>query len=234
MLKYAGMFTIVGVAADMRYMAYDFDKPVGAMFYLPEAQAAHFDEAALNSGDAWSHYLYNIVLWAPGHPVNLQAQVKKAMADIDPNIVVQGIDPYAGVLSGDFQQQSMIATLTLLFGGLGLVLAAVGLYGVTAYTVEQRTSEIGVRMALGADRSSVVRMVLRGAFLQVGIGLALGIPAAILAGRAMADQLYGVRPWDPAMLAAATVMLGLAAFLAAVIPARRAAGLDPVEALRNE
>ncbi|MGA8530366.1 MAG: ABC transporter permease [Acidobacteriaceae bacterium] len=233
-MKYAGMFTVVGVAADMRYMAYDFDKPVGPMFYLPEAQTAHFDEAQLNSGDVWSHYLYNVVLWAPGHPVNLQAQVKKALTDIDPNLVVQGVDKYSDVLAGDFQQQSMIATLTLLFGALGLVLAAVGLYGVTAYTVEQRTSEIGVRMALGADRGSVVRMVLRGAFLQVGIGLALGIPAAILAGRAMAGQLYGVRPWDPVMLAAATALLGLAAFLAAVIPARRAAGLDPVEALRME
>ncbi|HEX3986052.1 MAG TPA: ABC transporter permease [Acidobacteriaceae bacterium] len=233
-MKYAGMYTVVGVARNMRYMAYDFDKPVGPMFYVPEAQTAHFDEEQMKSGETWSHYLYNIVLDAPGHPANLQAQVKKALADIDPNLVLQGVDKYSDVLAGDFQQQSMIATLTLLFGGLGLVLAAVGLYGVTAYTVEQRTSEIGVRMALGADRGSVVRMVLRGAFLQVGIGLALGIPAAILAGRAMAGQLYGVRPWDPAMLAAATAMLAMAAFLAAVIPARRAAGLDPVEALRNE
>jgi len=233
-MKYAGVYTVVGVAADMRYMTGDLDKPVGPMFYLPEAQTAQFDEAAMSSGEAWSHYLYNIVLWAPGHPPDLQAQVKKAMADIDPNLVVQGVDQYSDVLAGDFQQQSMIATLTLLFGGLGLVLAAVGLYGVTAYTVEQRTSEIGVRMALGADRASVVKMVLRGAFLQVGIGLALGIPAAILAGRAMAGQLYGVRPWDPVMLAAATALLGVAAFLAAVIPARRAAGLDPVDALRVE
>ena len=234
MMKYAGLYTVVGVVADMRYMVYDLDKPVGPMMYLPEAQTAHFDEGPMNSGEAWSHYLYNIVLWAPGHPPDILAQVKKAMADVDPNLVVQGVDKYSDVLEGDFQQQSMIATLTLLFGGLGLVLAAVGLYGVTAYTVEQRTSEIGVRMALGADRASVVRMVLRGAFLQVGIGLALGIPAAILAGRAMAGQLYGVRPWDPVMLLAATVLLGLAAFLAAVIPARRAAGLDPVEALRVE
>ncbi len=108
------------------------------------------------------------MLWAPGHPANLQAQVKKALAEIDPNLVVQGVDKYSDVLDGDFQQQNMIATLTLLFGGLGLVLAAVGLYGVTAYTVEQRTGEIGVRMALGADRRSVVQMVLQGAFVQVG------------------------------------------------------------------
>jgi ABC-type antimicrobial peptide transport system permease subunit len=128
----------------------------------------------------------------------------------------------------------MISTLTTLFGVLGLVLAAVGLYGVMAYMVEQRTSEIGVRMALGADRGSVVKMVLRGAFSQVGIGLALGIPAAMGAGRLMSDQLFGVKPWDPTMLAMATLLLALATLLASVIPARRAAGVQPMVALRNE
>ena len=122
----------------------------------------------------------------------------------------------------------------VLFGALGLVLAAVGLYGVTAYGVEQRTSEIGVRMALGADRGSVVAMVLRGAFRQVGIGLALGIPAAIGAGYLIASRLFGVTPWDPLMLAGAALLLGLATLIAAVIPARRAASVDPVQALRSE
>jgi ABC-type antimicrobial peptide transport system permease subunit len=103
-----------------------------------------------------------------------------------------------------------------------------------AYTVEQRTSEIGVRMALGADRGGVVRMVLRGAFSQVGIGLALGIPAAIGAGRLMHNQLYGVKAWDPIWLALATLLLCAAGLLASVIPASRAAGVDPMRALRNE
>jgi ABC-type antimicrobial peptide transport system permease subunit len=137
-------------------------------------------------------------------------------------------------VSDDFQQENMIATLTTLFGVLGLVLAAVGLYGVMAYNVEQRTSEIGLRMALGADRWQMVRMVLRGAFSQIGIGLALGIPAAIGAGKLMSDQLFGVRPWDPVMLASATLLLSLAALLASLIPARRAAGVEPMVALRNE
>jgi len=122
----------------------------------------------------------------------------------------------------------------MLFGALGLVLAAVGLYGVMAYTVEQRTSEIGLRMALGADRVGVVRMVLRGAFSQIGIGLALGIPAAIGAGRLMSGQLFGVKPWDPVMLTFATLLLSLAALLASIIPASRAAAVEPMVALRNE
>jgi ABC-type antimicrobial peptide transport system permease subunit len=103
-----------------------------------------------------------------------------------------------------------------------------------AYTVEQRTSEIGVRMALGADRGSVVKMIMRGAFSQIGIGLALGVPAAIGAGKLMSDQLFGVKPWDPVMLALAVLLLGVAALLASAIPARRAAGVDPIVALRNE
>ena len=115
-----------------------------------------------------------------------------------------------------------------------LVLAAIGLYGVTAYGVERRTSEIGVRMALGADRLSVLAMVLRGAFGQVGIGLALGIPAAIGAGHLIASQLFGVAPWDLLMLSGATLLLLMAALTAAVVPACRAAKVDPMQALRAE
>ena len=185
------------------------------------------------SGEIWSHYLYNIVIWAPGNPPGMEDRVRKALASIDPNFVLYGVDPYTKVVAGDFQQENMIATLTTLFGVLGLVLAAVGLYGVLAYTVEQRTSEIGVRMALGADRGQVIKMVLRGAFSQIGIGLALGIPAAIGAGKLMNNQLFGVKPWDPMVLALAARMLGLAALLASAIPARRAAGVEPMVALRT-
>jgi putative ABC transport system permease protein len=103
-----------------------------------------------------------------------------------------------------------------------------------AYMVEQRTSEIGVRMALGADRGQVIKMVLQGAFSQIGTGLALGIPAAIGVGKLMKDQLFGVKPWDPVMLALATLLLAFAALLASFIPAQRAAGVEPIIALRNE
>ena len=174
------------------------------------------------------------MIWAPGDPPGMEDKVRKVLASVDPNLVLYGVDPYSNVLSNDFQQENMIATLTSLLGVLGLVLAAVGLYGVMAYSVEQRTSEIGLRMALGADRGSVVKMVLHGAFSQVGIGLALGIPLAIGAGKLITDQLFGVKPWDPVMLAIATLSLGVAALIATVIPARRAAGVEPMVALRNE
>jgi putative ABC transport system permease protein len=233
-IKYSATFEIVGVTKDMRYLTYDYKDPVRPMFWVPEAQTVQYDDPAFVSGEIWSHYLFNIVIWAPGNPPGMEERVRKALASVDPNLVLYEVDPYTKVLSADFQQENMIATLTTLFGVLGLMLAAIGLYGVMAYTVEQRTSEIGVRMALGADRGSVVKMVLRGAFSQVGIGLALGIPAAVGAGMLMSRQLFQVKPWDPVMLSMATLLLALAALLASVIPARRAAGVEPMVALRNE
>jgi predicted permease len=224
-----GLYEIVGVASDVNFG--DGRQPI---YFLPEAQGTLFDDAETEEREVWSHYLYSIVIWAPGNPPGLEAQLKRALADVDPNLMLYGVQPYSEVIQNGFARQNMIASLTWLFGALGLVLAAVGLYGVTAYGVEQRTSEIGVRMALGADRASVVAMVLRGAFWQVGLGLALGIPAAIGAGHLIASQLFGVSPWDPLILSVAALLLGLAALIAAVIPARRAASVDPMQALRAE
>ena len=104
----------------------------------------------------------------------------------------------------------------------------------TAYSVERRTSEIGIRMALGADRLAVLGLVLRSAFLQVAIGLAVGIPIAMLGGHAMASQLFGVKPYDPLVLSSTLGVLCVAAFLAALLPARIAANLEPMQALRTE
>ena len=233
-IKYSATFEIVGVTNDIRYMTYEYKKPVRPMFWVPEAQTVPYDDPAFQSGEIWSHYLYNIVLWAPGSPPGMEERVRKALAAVDPNLVLYGVDPYAKVVSADFQQQNLVATLTTLFGVLGLVLAAVGLYGVLAYMVERRTGEIGLRVALGADRGRVIAMVLAGAFRQVGVGLALGIPAAIGAGNLMTAQLFGVQPWDPVMLVVATLLLGLAALVASMIPAWRAAGLEPMAALRTE
>jgi predicted permease len=233
-IKYSATYEIAGVINDVRYMTYEYKKPVRPMFWVPEAQTAQFDDPGFQSGEIWSHYLYNIVLWAPGNQPDMEQRVRKALASVDPNLVLYGVDPYSKVVSADFQQQRLIATLTTLFGVLGLVLAAVGLFGVLAYMVERRTGEIGVRMALGADRGRVVGMVVAGAFRQVGAGLAIGIPAAIGAGKLMTTQLFGVQPWDPVMLTIATLLLGLGALVAAMIPAWRASCVEPMAALRTE
>ena len=232
-IRYSATYEIVGVVGDIRYMTWGIRDPVRPMYLVPQAQIAQFDDPAFMSGETASHYLGNIVIWAPGDPPGMEERVRKALASVDPDLVLYNVDPYEQVVSGDFSQEKMIAILTSLFGVLGLILASVGLYGVLAYMVEQRTSEIGVRMALGADRWQVTKMVLRGAFLQIGIGLAIGIPAAVGAGRLMTTQLFGVKPWDPIMLALAVLTLGLAALLASAIPARRASGVEPMVALRN-
>ena len=233
-IQYADKFEIVGVVRDIRYMTWGYKDPVRPMFWLSETQSVKYDDPQFNTFDLFSHFLNNIVIWAPGNPPGIEAKVRQALASADPDLVVYGVNPYSKILAGDFQQENMIATLTMLFGALGLVLAAVGLYGVMAYTVEQRTREIGVRMALGADRANVVRMVLRGAFFQVGIGIGIGIPLAIVTGWLMTRQLFGVSPWDPRMLTAASLLLCAAALLASWVPAARAASVDPMAALRAE
>jgi ABC-type antimicrobial peptide transport system permease subunit len=128
----------------------------------------------------------------------------------------------------------MIARLTVLFGILALLLATVGLYGVTAYTVARRTSEIGIRMALGAERSSVVASVMRSALFQTVLGLAIGVPTALLCVRFVQAQLYEVKGLDVAVLVGSTLTLLVAAALAGLIPARRASSIDPAQALRIE
>jgi len=233
-VKNSSTFEIVGVVKDIRYMTYNYKEPPGPMVWVSETQTARYDDPAMSEGEKFSHFLYNIVIWAPGDPPAMEEKVRKAMATVDPNLVLYGVDPYREVVNADFQQENMIATLTSLFGLLGLVLAAVGLYGVMTYSVEQRTNEIGLRMALGADRKDVVSMVLRSAFLQIGIGLGIGIPLAIEAGRLMKDQLFGVQPWNPTMLLASAGMLAVAAMVASLVPVRRAVSVEPMVALRNE
>jgi putative ABC transport system permease protein len=232
-IRYSATYEIIGVSRDMRYMTWAYREPVRPMFWVSEEQMVKYDDPSFVNMETGSHFLSNIVIWAPGNPPDMEERIRKALGSIDPNLVIYTVDSHDKVVSNDFQREAMVAALTSLFGVLGLVLAAVGLYGVLAYMVAQRTSEIGLRMALGADRVRVRKLVLRGAFLQIGIGLAIGIPAAIGAGNLMSNQLYAVKPWDPVMLALAALMLGLAALLASAIPARRAAAVEPMVALRN-
>ena len=181
-----------------------------------------------------THFIEGAVLKLHGGTEGLEPQVRRIFSEVDPNLTVQNIQTMQQRVDANLDQQRAIAQLTGLFGILALVLAAVGLYGVTAYAVEKRTGEIGVRMALGADRRNVIALVLRGAFSQIVIGLLIGVPVSIACARLIAAQLYHVKGWDPLVLFGAILSLGLCAFLASVVPAKRAASIDPVQALRAE
>ena len=137
-------------------------------------------------------------------------------------------------LTRNFNQDRLIARLAGLFSLLALLLACVGLYGVTAYSVARRTGEIGIRMALGADRKKVLGLVLRGVLVQLGLGLAVGIAAAFGGGRLLASQLYGIKGYDPVILGLAAVVLAACSLAAGFVPAQRAASIDPMQALRTE
>jgi ABC-type antimicrobial peptide transport system permease subunit len=188
----------------------------------------------MNMIEAQSMFVSSMVLSFNAPQPNADALIRRTLAGIDPNLTVMDLRSLDAQVAGNFNQERLIARLTSLFGVLALILASVGLYGVMSYFVARRTSEIGIRMALGATRASVLTMVLRGALWQVLIGLALGIPAALIAGHLMAGMLYGVGGHDPWALAGATLVLGLCATVAGFIPARRAASIEPMQALRSE
>jgi len=159
---------------------------------------------------------------------------RSTLALIDPNLTVIHFNTYDSEVAGNFNQDRLIARLTSLFGVLALILASVGLYGVMSYFVARRTSEIGIRMALGASRSRVVTMVLRGALWQILAGLALGVPAALFAGHLMASFLYEVSGYDPFAFLGAILLLAICAIVAGFVPARRAASIDPMQALKTD
>ena len=230
----AGTFRIVGVTRDAKYAGWGLDKPARAMFYVPLTQYVHYSSPLMQRIELRSHFIGGIVLVTRTSPGAIEPGLRKALADTDPNLTIIRVGTMRQQIAVVFDQQRAVASLAGLFGIVALLLAAVGLYGVTAYTVAQRTNEIGVRMALGADRSKVVRLVLRGAFRRVAIGLVLGVPLAIGAGRLIAAQLYGVKTWDPLALSVAVLSLGACAFVAAIIPALRAAAISPMDALRAE
>ncbi len=231
--KYSSTFEIVGVVRTANYTdpAGHWRRPI---MFVPLAQHAHYDNPLMQWMDDRSHQIESAVLDLRGSMVDLEPQIRRAFSEVDPNLTIVRIQTMQEQVASRFDQQRTMAQMTGLFGLLALVLAAIGLYGVTAYTVERRTSEIGVRMALGADRTNIVRLVLRGAFLQVLIGLAIGIPVSIGAGRLIASQLFQVSSWDPLVLAISVLALGVCALVASMIPAQRAASIDPVKALRTE
>jgi macrolide transport system ATP-binding/permease protein len=179
-------------------------------------------------------YAGAIMLQTKGSVEGLESQVRHTLANINPNLTLTNFNTFSGQIYGQFNQERLIARLTLMFGLLALILASVGLYGVTAYSVARRTPEIGVRMALGANRGSVIGMVMREAMMQAAIGLAIGIPVAWMCARFVQSQLYSVGGHDGTVLAGAVLVLVLSACAAGLIPAQRAASTDPVKALRTE
>jgi ABC-type lipoprotein release transport system permease subunit len=221
------------VVANAKYA--DPQTDAKAMFFEPLSQWQHnLKDPIFVNLETQTHYITAIVMDFHGAPQNLEAAVRRTLAHVDPNLAIVNLRSLDFQMAGNFSQERLIARLTTLFGLLALLLTSIGLYGITSYQTTQRTREIGLRMAFGADRSRVIGLVMRGAFRQVALGLALGIPIALVGAHYMADQLYVVKSYDPLSLIIAAVVLMAAAMLAGFVPARRAASVDPMQALRAE
>jgi ABC-type antimicrobial peptide transport system permease subunit len=163
---------------------------------------------------------------------NMEKLALGTLASINSNLTIVKFQTFQQQIDARFTEERLVARLTSLFGALALLLAALGLYGVTAHTVVRRTSEIGIRMALGAERGRVVSMVLRGTMLQAVFGLLIGAPVSMLCVRYVKSQLFEISTVNLSVMLAAIAMLAVSAAIAGIIPARRAASISPVEALR--
>ena len=223
-VSHSGDFEIVGIVEDAKYQ--DTRGPAYATFFLPLLQTP--------PGGPLAGWVGDVELRVAGRPQNLEPAVRKTIAEVDPNLPVLSVVSFGEQVARSFNQERLIARLAELFGVLALILAGVGLYGVTAYAVARRTNEIGIRMALGADSGNVLGLVLRAALTQLGLGLAIGIPAALAGGYLLASQLYGVKNYDPIVLGLAAIILAACAMFAAFVPAQRATRVDPMVALRYE
>jgi macrolide transport system ATP-binding/permease protein len=233
--EYSGTFEIVGVFRDFKMNLQYTHEDVHPVFLRPLTQQfTGYKEQGPIRAETRSMFVNAMILDFHSAPPNVDALVRNTLAGINSNLTVTDLRSFRDQLAGNFNQERLVARLTGLFGLLALVLASVGLYGVMSYFVARRTSEIGIRMALGATRPSVVNMVMRGALWQILIGLVLGIPASLYVGYLMKVMLFGVDSYDPAALAGAPLMLVIFAAAAAFIPARRAASIEPMQALRTE
>ena len=230
--KFSKSFEIVGIAADAKYR--QPDQPAVPMYFLPRPQVTAYDNAGTMAFESRSLYVNDIVLRFAAHSGSMDAPIRRAFAEIDPNLTVIRIQTLETQVESQLNQETLIVRLTSLFGLTALLLASIGLYGVTSYSVARRSKEIGIRVALGADRKSVVAMVLRNAYMLVAIGLALGVPIALAMGRIMGTRLYGISWYNPAILAGAGIILAAFALAATIAPARRAAALDPMQTLHGD
>jgi predicted permease len=216
-----GAYELVGVVegtsyTDVRWNAHH------PMYFVPLPQRSE------------AGYAGAIVIQTARPMSDMESIARRTLMEINPNLAMQKFQTFDAQIADQFTHERMLSRLMTLFGGLALLLATVGLYGVTSYTVARRRPEIGIRMALGAKRASVIALVMRGALMQGLVGLAIGVPVALLCVRFVKAQLYDITNVDAGVLAGAIAMLAAAACLAGMIPARRAAGVDPMEALRSE
>src|SRR5579884_1484760 len=228
-----GAHEIVGVVEDTTYTSIYWKNH--AMYFLPLTQragSANDPSSPLEKDE--SMYAGAIVIQTSRPMPGFEKIVGDTLASINPNLTIVKFQTFQQQINDRFIDERLIARLTSLFGLLALLLAAIGLYGVTAYTVVRRTPEIGVRMALGAGRSRVIGTVMRGAMLQAVSGLAIGIPVAVFCVRYVKSQLYDITSINVTVMIIAIGVLALAAAVSGIIPARRAASIDPVQALRIE
>jgi len=232
--QYSKTFRIVGIVRDAKFAGWGLHRPAMPMFYVPLAQNVPYTDDLMPRIELGSHFVSGILLVTNLSPGALEPLLTRTLAEVDPNITITSVRTMKEMVENSFDEERAVASLAGLFGSVALLLAAIGLYGVTAYTVAQRTNEIGIRMALGANRSRVVLLVLSGAFRRVLVGLIVGLPLAVGAGRLLGTQLYGVSSWDPLALGVAASALAISAFFAAIIPAARAASISPTDALRME
>ncbi|MBV9075336.1 MAG: ABC transporter permease [Acidobacteria bacterium] len=230
--SHAGDYEIVGVAKDAKYG--NPSRPARPMFFVALPQKIHYETQEDNRIEEASMYMGTIALHVNGDADSFAPTVRRVLAEIDPNLTPTSMRSFEELVSIQSSENTLIARLSNAFGLIALLLASVGLYGVTAYRVARRTSEVGLRMALGANRSNIVGLMLRGAFAQVGIGLLLGIPLCFLAKHWLAHQLFGIGKFDPLSLAFALGALGVCALIASILPAGRAAAIEPMQALRTE
>ena len=231
--KYASSYEIVGIVADAKYN--NPRDPYRPMYFRPMTQfKSDVTEKNFLIAESRSLFPNSITVQYVGDANSLESMARRTLASINPDLTIVSFKSLDYQVTDNFNGERLISRLTGLFGLLALALASVGLYGITAYSVARRTNEIGVRMALGANRNNVLALVMSRALLLVGVGLAIGIPVALLGGLLMRTQLYGVKIYDPVTLAAAVVVLSAFAALAGFIPARRASSIEPMNALRVE
>jgi predicted permease len=230
----SGTFEIVGVFANFKMTDPRRAEPSPLFFRALSQQFNGYKQADADAGEKSSMFVDFIILDFAQAPADAETMARKTLAAIDPTLTVTHFGAYDAEVAANFNQDRLIARLTSLFGALALILASVGLYGVMSYFVVRRTSEIGIRMALGAGRGGVIALVLRSAVVQVLLGLMIGIPVAFFFTHLMRKLLYGVSAHDPFSFVAATGILLVCAFVAGLIPARRAASIDPMRALRME